>query len=212
MRCAAVLLKSFLGRWSMPRLALLGVFATRTNQKGRTANCGKNFNAAESSVTTSPSLRLPPGVTNWTSYSLVGACLRLQWENSATFLNSFSFSLKPGRVNDIGPASDAQFCFCFLPWKPFWLTQCRLHGAIQKQLSCQVEESRGGSSFKCSAYASVLRESGAQRTMNKDLRMARKGLPMGFRHGRRHSCLGYVPNLCILWLFFFSPLVFMRGS
>lgn len=106
------------------------------------------------------------------------------------------------RINDIGLASDAQFCFCFLPWKPFWLTQCRLHGAIQKQLSCQVEESRGGSSFKCSAYASVLRESGAQRTMNKDLRMARKGLPMGFRHGRRHSCLGYVPNLCILRLFF----------
>ncbi len=38
--------------------------------------------------------------------------------------------------------------------------------------------------------------------MNKDLRLARKGAPTGFGHGRRHSCLGYVPKLCILLLFF----------
>lgn len=43
-------------------------------------------------------------------------------------------------------------------------------------------------------------ESGAHRTMNKDLRFARKGAPTGFGHGRRHSCLGYVPKLCILHL------------
>lgn len=43
-------------------------------------------------------------------------------------------------------------------------------------------------------------ESGAQGTMNKDLRLARKGPPTGFGHGRRHSCLGYVPKLRILHL------------
>lgn len=39
---------------------------------------------------------------------------------------------------------------------------------------------------------SVLYESGAQGTMNKDYRLARKGASTGFGHGRRHSCLGYV--------------------
>lgn len=40
----------------------------------------------------------------------------------------------------------------------------------------------------------------AQGTMNKDLRLARKGPPTGFGHGRRHSCLGYVPKQRILHL------------
>lgn len=48
---------------------------------------------------------------------------------------------------------------------------------------------------------SVSYESRAQRKMNKDLRLARKGAPTGFGHGRRHSCLGYVPKLCILHLY-----------
>lgn len=37
--------------------------------------------------------------------------------------------------------------------------------------------------------------------MNKDYRLARKGAPTGFGHGRRHSCLGYVLKLCMLHLF-----------
>lgn len=55
------------------------------------------------------------------------------------------------------------------------------------------------------AVQSALCVSGAQGTMSKDFRLARKGVHTAFPHGRRHSCLGYVPKPCIL-------LFFMRRS
>lgn len=44
-------------------------------------------------------------------------------------------------------------------------------------------------------------ESGAQRKMNKDPRLARKGASANFGPGRRHSCLGYVLELPLFCIF-----------
>lgn len=49
--------------------------------------------------------------------------------------------------------------------------------------------------------AEWLFESGALRKMNKDPRLARKGASINFGPGRRHSCLGYVPELHLLFIF-----------
>lgn len=134
-----------------------------------------------------------------TSVNLVEACLGPQWKNSETSI------LRHRRLIRSVLCLTSSVLFLSLTWNllVFWFIAVQnlmvsipnhpvVHG---RNIADWVVK------FKNLHQRLDSYESGAQVTMNKDLRFARKGVPTGFGHGRRHSCLGYVPQLYILHLF-----------
>lgn len=145
--------------------------------------------------------------------TLLSALLRLAWDLSTGTLQHSSTVLPASwGTEDLLCIWFFPFCICLSPgtFVCFGLSHQKKHknkrhganpeppGGLQERRNWTVKNCykrlRSDVQFIFITAQSVSYESG---TMNKDLRLARKGALTGFGHGRRHSCLGYVPKLCI---------------